>query len=442
MRLFTREAKRKITLFIIFTFAAILCCGCSEYIPVRESDITANNSPSPVVITDDPVATGELPITVPTDNAEFTSPIDPIPSLGTSSSSENTSLGDPSSSVDTAHPNDTPSPFDTISPSDTSSTADVTPPSDGSASGENEPGEIPSEPPQSLITAPPDIDIPVYTSSGAYIVINDNIPFFTEPDKNKADLTENNTDLTEAESDQNESELIASDLIGSGLTEPYLTTIAFEHYSDLDSLGRCGFTFANICKEIMPTEPRGSIGQVKPTGWQTVKYDIVEGKYLYNRCHLIGFQLSAENANTRNLITGTRYLNIQGMLPFENMVADYVKETNNHVLYRVTPLFNGNDLVASGVLIEALSVEDEGEGICFNVFCYNVQPGIAINYSTGTSAPKAQAFTYILNTNTHKFHFSTCYIVRQMREDNGQEFTGDRDDIIADGYTPCGICTP
>lgn len=164
------------------------------------------------------------------------------------------------------------------------------------------------------------------------------------------------------------------------------TTASFEKYSDLDSLGRCGVAYANVGKDIMPTEERGSIGSVKPTGWHTVKYDNVDGKYLYNRCHLIGYQLTAENANEKNLITGTRYLNVEGMLPFENMVADYVKETGNHVLYRVTPIFEGNNLVASGVHVEAKSVEDNGEGICFNVYCYNVQPGVTIDYATGESS--------------------------------------------------------
>lgn len=189
-------------------------------------------------------------------------------------------------------------------------------------------------------------DIPAYSGS-PYVAINNNVPFFADND---------------------------------------MTTTAFETYSSLDTLGRCGVAYANVCTEIMPTEERGAIGQVKPSGWHTVKYDIVSGKYLYNRCHLIGYQLSAENANTKNLITGTRYLNTEGMLPFENMVADYVKETNNHVLYRVTPMFDGNNLVASGVLMEAKSVEDNGDGILFNVYCYNVQPGITIDYATGESA--------------------------------------------------------
>lgn len=188
-------------------------------------------------------------------------------------------------------------------------------------------------------------NIPEY-SGDAYVAVNDNIPFFTE------------------------SEIIC---------EPY------EFYSELDSLGRCGVTIACVCIETMPTEERGEIGSIKPTGWHTVKYDCVSGKYLYNRCHLIGFQLTGENANAKNLITGTRYLNIDGNLVFENMVADYVKETNNHVMYRVTPIFEGNNLVASGVLMEGWSVEDEGEGICFNVYCYNVQPGVVIDYATGDS---------------------------------------------------------
>lgn len=160
---------------------------------------------------------------------------------------------------------------------------------------------------------------------------------------------------------------------------------AFEQYSSLDSFGRCRTAYANIGPELMPKEKRGAIGEVRPTGWQTVKYDSVDGNYLYNRCHLIGYQLTGENDNEKNLITGTRYLNMEGMLPFENMVADYIKETGNHVLYRVTPVFDGENLIASGVQMEALSVEDEGEGICFNVYCYNVQPGVAIDYATGDS---------------------------------------------------------
>lgn len=165
-----------------------------------------------------------------------------------------------------------------------------------------------------------------------------------------------------------------------------MTEEPFEDYSQLDSLGRCGVAFANVCEETMPQETRAPIGRVKPTGWHSVRYKHVEGRYLYNRCHLIGFQLTAENANERNLITGTRYLNVDGMLPFEDMVADYVKETGNHVLYRVTPVFEGNNLVASGVQMEAMSVEDQGEGVMFNIYAYNVQPGVVIDYATGESS--------------------------------------------------------
>lgn len=270
--------------------------------------------------------------------------------------------------------------------------------------------------------------------------------------------------------------------------EPYftsdnLTTEAFENYSELDALGRCGVAYANVCLETMPTEKRGSISEVKPTGWHSVKYDNVDGKSLYNRCHLIGYQLTAENANQQNLITGTRYLNVDGMLPFENMVADYVKETDNHVLYRVTPIFTGDNLVADGVLMEGYSVEDEGEGICFCVYAYNVQPGITIDYATGdswlssekgnsdsssggnsavsqsaadksgtqqaavqtesvkeTSAPVSTGTEYILNTNTKKFHYPSCSSVKQMKASNKKEYTGSRDDLIAQGYDPCKKC--
>lgn len=168
--------------------------------------------------------------------------------------------------------------------------------------------------------------------------------------------------------------------------EQDFTTEAFEIYAELDDLGRCGTAYANICEELMPTEERGSIGQIKPSGWHTVKYNCVDGKYLYNRCHLIGYQLAGENANEKNLITGTRYLNVDGMLPFENLVADYVKETDHHVLYRVTPIYQGDNLVASGVQMEGYSVEDQGEGICYNVYVYNEQPGVVIDYATGESA--------------------------------------------------------
>lgn len=272
--------------------------------------------------------------------------------------------------------------------------------------------------------------------------------------------------------------------------EPYftsdnLTTEAFENYSELDALGRCGVAYANVCLETMPTEKRGSISEVKPTGWHSVKYDNVDGKSLYNRCHLIGYQLTAENANQQNLITGTRYLNVDGMLPFENMVADYVKETDNHVLYRVTPIFTGDNLVADGVLMEGYSVEDEGDGICFCVYAYNVQPGITIDYVTGdswlssekgnsdsssggnsavsqsaadksgtqqaavqtesvkeTSAPVSTGTEYILNTNTKKFHYPSCSSVKQMKASNKKEYTGSRDDLIAQGYDPCKKCNP
>ena len=238
--------------------------------------------------------------------------------------------------------------------------------------------------------------------------------------------------------------------------EPYftkdeLTTDSYESYSALDSLGRCGVTAACIGKELMPTEDRGSIGQVKPTGWHTVKYDIVDGKYLYNRCHLIGYQLTGENANVNNLVTGTRYMNVTGMLPFENMVADYIKETGNHVMYRVTPIFEGEDLLCRGVLMEAYSVEDGGEGIFFNVFVYNAQPGIDIDYATGESrlnetetdvSRTEQTNTYVLNTNSKKFHNPDCSSVSKISENNKQVFEGTREELIEDGYSPCGICKP
>ena len=257
-------------------------------------------------------------------------------------------------------------------------------------------------------------DIEQY-SSEPYTVLNDNIPEFSDSDK---------------------------------------TTVSFESYSSLDYLDRCGVAYANLSLDTMPTEKRGSISHIKPTGWHSVQYDFVDGKSLYNRCHLIGFQLSAENANRENLITGTRYMNTEGMLPFENMVADYIKETGNHVLYRVTPVFKGSNLVASGVQMEAWSVEDNGEGICFNVYCYNVQPGININYATGDSGTgeisqsdgesgrQSGTVGYVLNTNTKKFHLPSCSSALRISDKNREETDSLRSDIILRGYLPCGNCKP
>lgn len=255
-------------------------------------------------------------------------------------------------------------------------------------------------------------DIPEY-SGEAYAAINGNTPYFTKEN---------------------------------------LPADSFEYYSELDELGRCGTACANIGQDIMPSKKRENIGQVKPSGWQTVKYDNVDGKYLYNRCHLIGYQLSGENANEKNLITGTRYLNVTGMLPFENMVADYVKETDNHVLYRVTPVFERENLLARGVLMEGWSVEDDGDGICFNVFAYNVQPDIVIDYATGESyrntnesaagETDSDDMDYILNTGTKKFHYPDCSSINQIKEENKQLYSGNREDIISMGYAPCGNCHP
>lgn len=276
-------------------------------------------------------------------------------------------------------------------------------------------------------------EIPSY-SGRAYVVINENIPSF-----NKYELT----------------------------------TKGYETYASIDSLGRCGGAVASCGREIMPKpdEERGSISSVKPSGWVQAQYDCVSGKYLYNRCHLLGWQLSAENANKRNLITGTRYMNTEGMLPFENMVADYIRETNNHVAYRVTPIYNGSDLVASGVQMEAYSVEDEGEGICFNIYCYNVQPGVKIDYTTGRSwsdgnkvettkkpivvAPvettkkvveetknSVSYDTYVYSSKSDKFHYPDCRYAKTIKAENYCEYTGDRQGMINKGYSPCKNCSP
>ncbi len=341
-----------------------------------------------------------------------------------------------------------------------------------------------------------------------------------------------------------------------------LTSSSYETFSSLDDEGRCGYAVACLGPDLLPDAPRGPIGSVKPTGWHTVKYEGIDGNYLYNRCHLIAYELSGENANEENLITGTRYMNVDGMLPYENEVADYIKSTGNHVLYRVTPVFEDDNLLASGVLMEAESVEDGGSGVSFNAYCYNVQPGISIDYATGDSsgqaytgseaskydgvdfqspavikaiqqalndkgydcgtpdgiagsgtasatahfkadhglsgdgidaalaltlglnayqlldlsskaasdqAPAAQggqssgaagqasgaqageasgsgltgpAISYIVNTNTGKFHSPGCSSIGQMSDSNKMEYTGSRDDLIAMGYQPCKRCNP
>ena len=275
-------------------------------------------------------------------------------------------------------------------------------------------------------------NIPEFDGKTPYVEINGNMPFFTE-------------------------ESITSD--------------SFESYSELDSLGRCGVATASVGIDIMPTEERTSISGVKPSGWQTVKYDIISTKYLYNRCHLIGYQLTGENANVKNLITGTRYLNVDGMLPFENMVADYVKETENHVMYRVSPIFVGSELVARGVLMEALSVEDSGEDICFCVYVYNNQPGITIDYKTGKSylssvsggvagdasdegatdsstdtgeenLPEEIEGTFILNSSSKAIHRESCKSVSLMAEKNKILYTGLYSALVMNGYSPCKNCNP
>ena len=290
-------------------------------------------------------------------------------------------------------------------------------------------------------------DIPDFQGD-PYVEINDNKPFFTEAD---------------------------------------LTTETFESYSDLDSLGRCGTVMANVCPETMPDTSRGPIGEIHPSGWQLANYhDLIDGNYLYNRCHLIAFSLTGENANEKNLITGTRYLNTIGMQPFELMVLDYVRATGNHVLYRVTPVFEGDNLLASGVFMEAMSVEDKGQAISYNIYAYNVQPGILIDYKTGdnsldlnysdsseeetttekddpgsageksnpdsgggdsgsgesrTAASDEEDY-YVLNTNTHKFHLPSCDSVRDMKEKNKAVSHDSREDIIGQGYEPCSNCKP
>lgn len=274
----------------------------------------------------------------------------------------------------------------------------------------------------------PDVDegkIPGYGQE-AYAVVNGNIPYFEAED---------------------------------------ITTESFEYYSELDALGRCGVAVASIGIDIMPTEDREGSLSVDPTGWRyngksnNNKYDFVDGGYVYNRCHLIGFQLTGENSNEKNLITGTRFLNIQGMLPFENMVADFIKESHEdgiemHVMYRVTPIFDGNNFVARGVLMEGYSIEDEGEGICFCIFAYNVQPGVVINYYTGENSDDPNYVpndggdpantTFVLNTSTKKYHLPTCTHAVNMKTENRFNYTGTPEGflLLYSDYTPCGTCKP
>lgn len=243
------------------------------------------------------------------------------------------------------------------------------------------------------------------------------------------------------------------------IQESDLVTEDYISLCDLDALGRCGPATACIGLQLLATEPRGSIGMIKPSGWHTIRYEFVDGKYLYNRCHLVAYQLCGVNSDERNLITGTRYLNLEGMLTLENQVYSYVVSTGNHVFYRVTPRFLGENLLATGVEIEAYSIEDQGKGICFHVFCFNVQPGVVIDYATGgsyvettitrnNSDVESSAFvpsegvTYILNTNTKRFHNPTCKSVQEMKAKNRKEFFGTRDELIEQGFIPCGRCNP
>ena len=258
-----------------------------------------------------------------------------------------------------------------------------------------------------------------------------------------------------------------------------LTTTAFEQYSELDALGRCGVAYACIGIETMPTKEREDIASVTPTGWEyngisnNNTYDFIENEYVYNRCHLIAHRLAGEDANEKNLITGTRYMNIEGMLPFESQVSEYVKNTENHVLYRVTPIFDGLNYVASGVLMEAYSVEDSGRGVCFCIYAYNVQPGVTIDYFSGINVqsgeklpeiePPSQSpstpepddgvantphandgviMDYVLNTNSKKFHIPGKTCSNRIGENNREEYHGTRNELIANGYSPCGTCKP
>ncbi len=232
-----------------------------------------------------------------------------------------------------------------------------------------------------------------------------------------------------------------------------MTDRSYEYYSARDEYNRCGTAIASIGRDLMPTDPRESISHVYPSGWHSVIYPFVDnGGSLYNRCHMIAFQLTGENANPENLITGTRYFNVEGMFPFEDMVADYIRETGNHVAYRVTPIFVGRELVCRGVVMSAKSVEDDGEDIMYNVFIYNVQPGVIINYETGKSTfdpdydpktgKKHLIGDYVLNTAYKEFHLPTCPVAESIPSDAKRTFTGDRYQLRLDEYSPCRSCKP
>ncbi len=268
----------------------------------------------------------------------------------------------------------------------------------------------PDNSPQSVINLS---SIPAFDGKTPYVELNGNVPNFTDEEKKSVEIV--------------------------------------EEYPELDELGRCQSVFANLHVSNMPTEDRESIGMIKPSGWVTAKYDFVDGKYLYNRCHLIGFQLAGENANDKNLITGTRYMNVEGMLPLENIVADYLRDTGNHVLYRVTPIFQGDELVARGVQMEAYSVEDNGKGIQFNVYCYNNQPGVNINYMTGESSlaeekieelteEDTEVLTFIINTSSKKFHTEDCVNAGKIKEGNKLVKESTKVELMREGYEPAQCC--
>lgn len=247
-------------------------------------------------------------------------------------------------------------------------------------------------------------DIPAYTNS-PYVVINENVPDF---------------DLSKKQD-------------------------SYQIYSDLDDLGRTLDAEACLSKDMMPTEERNSISSIHPSGWHSIQDDSIPGGSLYNRCHLIAYQLTGVN-DERNLITGTRYLNVEGMLPFEEMVADYIRETDNHVLYRVTPYYEGDNLVASGVFMEAYSLEDKGDGICFHVYCYNVMPSVEIDYKTGDSFIENSNLDtqiqkdYILNIKSKKIHLPECNGVQTMSDKNKKEVHASIDELQQEGYSICSNC--
>ncbi len=418
MRNFLKQLNSKKTLAILLVLVSMLMVACGGSGESSE----ANSMDASGIISD--IVSNDAS-DVSSDNSNASSSGESEADISNESISDIQSEDAPSADVSDAISNDV-SELPATSSEEPSYSSSETPSEKPSEAPSDEPSSVPSEEPSKDPTpnngvgveseAKADLNkIPSFSGEGYYI-LNGNIPFFTKEQ---------------------------------------LTSKGYEKYGELDSLGRCTGALASVGKDTMPTGPRGSISSVKPTGWIQKKYSCIPTSDLYNRSHLIAWSLSGEDANKQNLVTGTAFMNQTTMTEFENMVLDYIKETNNHVAYRVTPIFKGNELVCRGVQMEAYSVEDNGDGICFNVFCYNVQPGVIITYLTGesksengeednsssdTSTDITEKADYILNKSSKKIHLPNCDSVNKMSEKNKQAYTGSIEDLLKDGYTRCGSC--